>query len=477
MPDAGAERETRMTAAYAVTPATAAARLRKLAKERRLADRAPQLNALADALAAGSGTPDAPDGGPGIERWAGIDLFSAFLQEDTIGPAVGVRRWLGPPLDIAIQILFFIPIAVTWIGLMQATLAYRQALRLRAFAGKSFLEGWQSGFQGKLPKPYYLDRIALYVVCIIVLLMVLIVIHFFYRSKPDEDERARLHRELAGALTDADLQLAPLRISAPAEAAAALHKATAGFTRTAATIREVGETAASVQREAVGGLTALVKAMAQVEMLSTSMQAAAGKIDHSSLRLEERLSEISTTTSAIAAAEVELVRQIGVSSDRLSGGMDGLVRRFQDAATENQREMSSAIGGSSEKITDALTAGAAHVREVFAEVTAAAAAYTGRVEHAADVLGKAGDTVSEMPRVVIELKDRVADLGGRITDLEKAIAVARAAIPRAEGFPASAQDAIRDLRAAADGLRATTEALRNVSSARPRRRFGREPVP
>jgi len=453
-----------MTETVSTGRANPSTRLRKLAANPRIAGRAPQLRALAEALDTES---DPVEGVLGVERWAGLDLFAAFLQEDTVGSPTGLRRWLGPLVDIMIQVLFFVPIAITWLGLMLATLAYESASRLKAFAGTSFLAGWQSGFADKLPKVFYLDRVALYVVIVIALLIILMIVQFCYSGKPPEDERVRLYRDLADVLTETELRLAPLRVSAPAEAAAALHRATTEFTKTAATIRSVGETAHRVQREAIGSLEALVTAMGRAESLSTSMLASAEGIGESSRTLGERLTEISMTTSAIAAAEVELVRQIGVSSDRLSSSMDMMIHRFQDAVVANQVDVSTAVDSSASKISSALAAGADRVKGALAEIQSTACAYTRRVELAADTLGKADTTIQEIPQVISELRPRIADLGDRIAELERAIAVAKTAVSRDSDFPANIRDVLGDLRTAASELRAASEALRTAPPRKP----------
>ena len=459
-----------MTAVVTPSRANAAIRLRVLAGKPGLRGQADQLRALAAALDAET---DAGEITPDIERWAGVDIHAAFLHEEVIGSPGRHGRWASSLLEIVIRVLFFAPIVITWLGLMLATVAYQHAVKMKSFSGTTFLQGWQSGFAGHLSAMFYLNRLALYVVTVITALVVLLIVQYF-DERNSERERMLLYQDLAAALTDADLQLALLRVSAPAEAAAALHRATTGFNKTADTIREVGETASLAQREAVESLAAVVTAMGRAEALSAAMHNAADGIGKSSSQLEERLTEISTTTSAIAAAELGLVREIGTSSERLSGSMDTMVRRFQEAVTANHAEVSAAFDSSSNKITNALTTAAGQVRESLAELTSAAAGYARRAESAADLLEKTDATIGQIPGIVSELKVRVADLGDRVAELQRAIVDAAAAVPKAGASPLGpSRDLLADLSRAANELRMASEVLR-TSAGEKRRRWLRK---
>jgi hypothetical protein len=434
---------------------------RKLADQPRLSRISPELNALADALDPAKQT-DA-------HSWAGVDLFSSLLHEDAVGPPR--HAWFGRTLDICVQALFFAPIFVTWLALTEATRAYRQTLRIKAFAGESFLAGWQSGFNGHLLAAFYLDQVAFDVVLLIAVLVAGLTVQSVYHSRVDEDEPAKLHQDLARWLTAAQLELAPIRLSSPSHIAEELHDATTEFAKTATAIREVGEIAERTQAEASSGLTAVETALTQVKNLAQTVEAASKSVDKSSLAMEQRLSEIKSTTSAIVDAETSLVQQIGLHSTDLSASTNDLSARIQNAVEGNQKQMSAAVASSSAKIATTLDAGADHIRSALAEITVAGAQYTHQVEQAADVLGLASDAVNKLPATVADLQRQVTvsagelqrqanEMGGRIENLGEAIGRAKEVLPTAASIPADLRAVLHDLSAAAAALQSASVAFR-----------------
>jgi hypothetical protein len=454
-------------------PFATATELRRLARQPRLAQIGTQLGALADAVD--------PNLQKDAHNWAAVDLFPAFLHEDAVSEPR--RVWLARALDIWVQVLFFAPIIITWIGLMEATRAYRQMVKVKAFATESFLEGWQSGFHGRLAGAFYLDQVAFYVVLAIAVLVGSMIVQSIYRSKVDEDEPAKLYQELARALTAAQVALAPIRLSSPRHIAEELHDATAGLAKSATAIREAGETARSTQQEASKGLTAVSAALTEVQGLAKTVQAAAGNVDKASHAIEQRLAEIKSTTSAIVDAETNFVQQIGQHSTNLSTSTNGLAASIKGAVEGNQQQMSAAVEGSSAKIAATLDTGAGQIRSALTEITVAGAQYTHQVEQAADVLGLADDAVNKLPGAIAELQQRVIEMGDRIGDLGKAIGEAKDAMPSPAAIPADFQAALRDLNAAATALRSASVALREGpqqwSPGPPQRRwfFGRRRRP
>jgi hypothetical protein len=449
----------------ALDQAATAEGLRNLAARPRLAQVSPELIALADAVD--------PVLRKDVHNWAGVDLFSAFLREGTVSPG---RVWFGRILDIWVQVLFFVPIIVTWFGLYEATKAYRQAIKIKAFASESFLAGWQSGFHGNLSGAFSLDQVAIDVVLVIVVLVVSMIVQSVSHSLVDEDEPAKLYQELARLLTAAQLALAPVRFSSPTHIAEELHDASVEFAETATAIREVGEIAKRTQADAATGLTTVTGALAEVKNLATTVQASAGNVDRASQAMEQRLAGVASTTAAIAAAESSLVKEIGQHSTNLSASTNGLSDSIKNALAGSQQQMTAAVESSSTKIASALDAGADQIRSALAELSVAGAQYTHQVEQAADVLGLADDAVNKLPGSVAELQQRVAEVGDRIENLGKAITEAKDVMPTVTDIPADLRAALSELRAAAASLQAASVVLREgrLMAPQPRRRlFGR----
>ncbi|MEV4092105.1 hypothetical protein [Streptosporangium saharense] len=232
-----------------VTDQELAAELRELADHPCLAARQDQLHDLADAVI-----------DPGeAERWCEIDLFAAFSPDDTIltdaqqerGRRFGLGAAVGPAL-------VFVPIFITWLGLMMATGAYGDVLDTGGpeAARRPFLEMWQQGFDGRLPEFFKFDNIALCTLAAIFCLILWTVLENVTKNrKEDAAERdlATLRVRLRAALTRASLLLGAVRLSSPARFGAELNK-------TAADIGSVGTMARKVHTELVEALTLTLEA-------------------------------------------------------------------------------------------------------------------------------------------------------------------------------------------------------------------------
>lgn len=465
-----ATRTAGSTAAGLPAPAgnTSAARLCALARKRRLSGRRAELEDLASAL----------DGNGGIDRWSGIDLFSAFFQDDTIGPPA--TAWPGRILDIFTQALFFMPIAVTWFGLMKATEAYRQTLNLKSAAGQSFLSQWQTGFYGHLSGAFYLDRIAGYVIALILALIVLMTVQSLLHARVDDDDTASLFQELARALTSAALELAPRRVSAPEEAAAKLSDAAAEFGRTATAIREVGEIARDAQDEARKGVSAVGDALGSVETAvtaaggaATAAGTAASGAEAAADAMARQVTKLTTTAEAVVTAEAAVAGMLKDTQGKLGSSVDGVTAKIGDSIKASQAQVAAAVRDSSAKIADSLSAGSAEVRSALAEVSATGAAYASQVEQATDLMGQASQTIQAIPGAVSGLEAGMASVATQVGGLGQAVASARSALPGDGGLSADLRATLSNLSAAAASLQSAAVALQaaaRVQPARPRRR-------
>jgi hypothetical protein len=455
-----------MTTAPDPVAGEAAEKLKGLAGEPRLSARKDQFTALAEAI----------EGGVDRERWADIDLYAAFGQENAIDPAGGWLR-AGGHLGGLIQILVFTPIGVTWFGLMAATSAYRQTLTVPRLAGESFLQGWQTGFGGRLTDALTLSHIALYTVILIALIVILTAAHFL-AAGAEERDRGALLRRLGEAITAADLVLAPIRSGSLSTTTAEFSKVSAEISKVSAEVRKVsaevsktaadvgktavdigkvGKTADQAQGKALASLDTAREALARVELGTEALAKAADTVG-------ERLGDVGAATKAVAAAETELARSVKDSGDRLNNSVDGIGGRVQDAIGASQRAMSAAVSDSSARIADALDGGASQVRDGLTGIQATGAVYVHRVEVAADILGQAGQTIQDLPAAVQLLHRRVADLGDRITELDNGISAATAAA--AAGTTAVGLDAaVNDLKDSANALQAAARLLLAVPAA------------
>jgi hypothetical protein len=348
--------------------------LGRLAPGLPLEDRLGELEAALRALDSRPAEPDE------ARRWASVDLLGSFLGEENDIPGRGrVSRFL----DLSVQVLVFVPIAVTWLGLFIAARAYQEADSAGALHGESFMQGWQNGFGGRVPGVFVFDKIALYTFVLVTALIVITAARVV-RDRGEAERQARLRRRLAAALVRADVLLAPYRLPAPDRAAREFEAAADKMAGTVTAIDTIASTAVGAQRTAAEALTAVTVAVASVERAVLAAAAAASALEGAPDRFGDHLDQLATATSRVALAERDLIDATGKASMSIAGALED---------------------------------GAQQVRESIGTVGAAAASYASRTEVAADVLGQAQQTIAGLPDVVAELRADVRSLGGDVTAL------------------------------------------------------------
>ncbi|MGW3362240.1 hypothetical protein ACWDOR_04785 [Streptosporangium canum] len=456
-----------------VTDQELVAELRELADHPHLMARQEQLRDLADAIT-----------DPGkAERWCEIDLFAAFSPDDTIlvddGPAgttprrrkPGRRRGLGAAIGPA---LVFVPIFITWLGLMMATGAYGDVLEANGLeaARRPFLEMWQQGFDGRLPGFFKFDNIALCTLAAIFCLILWTVFENITRNtREDASDRdlGVLRVRLRKAMTQASLVLSQVRLSSPVRFGAELGK-------TAADIGSVGATARKVHTELVEALTLTLDATRKttdalagsaldvrdaVELLggrlatinstcddlTSAVSRASAMIDSAGSRTGQAVTnvgnQLSTTISQTTldlrrAFNDEFVRSMRSVHSTVSG-LDTQVGKLVDAtvsigyAVDRAAVSMDSVGSSTEKagdllggrVTDTL-AGAAEdlrrtfgntsteIREALGDWSATAGAHASRIELVSDASGRTVALIEQtrdtLDRLPTALANVLADL-------------------------------------------------------------------
>ncbi|HEX6470636.1 MAG TPA: hypothetical protein VF069_16170 [Streptosporangiaceae bacterium] len=379
-----------------------AARLRALADEERLSGRSAQLRRLADDLANESG----------LERWAEIDLYAAFLRDDTIEARARppLRRAIGTALDLLPAILIFLPIVVTWIGLYNATLAYRQSRGDPNLVGKSFLEQWQTGFDHRLSERLYFDRIALWTLFGIGLLVAVSLAQALLRRRADRldaMEHATLTRRLATALTDADFQLSRYRLND----ASRLELGSRQLVEAADRVSRAGEVAQEIQREARDGLREVRESLDRVRELADalltgeqSVRAAGERLGDAVTGIGTRLDEVSAASGSVATAAADLSRSVSADSA-------GLRQAVEQAVTSSTEKMRTAVGESQRdaaaRLAGALDGSATSISRALDEWRQEGAMYSHRHETAADHLGQVVGSIERLMDRVARSLDRL----------------------------------------------------------------------
>jgi len=370
-----------------------AGQLRKLARQYETPE---LLVDLADAL---GGAARATPGQDRALSWATVNLQAAFLGGDS---ALRVRTGPGwKYVHGVLEVLVFVPIFTTWLGLILATSAYRNALSAGALGGESFLEGWQTGFGGRLPGVLDFGSLASVTVVAVGALMAL----------TGDSVRRRLRAEsvrsqLAAVLVKAELVLADYRLGAPERLARKLDLASTGLDQTVTAIAATGKMVAEVQQQAVDALSAITPALASLQNAASSVENVpdllGGHLDQMSKALRSSISQVGQSVGQVGQA-------------------------LGDVALA-QREVVSAGTEASAEITGVLTAGATRMREVLTDVSSTAAAYAYRVELAADVLGQTQEILNRFPDAIDGMTAAVSQLRGDVTSLRDRVSKVETAV-------------------------------------------------
>lgn len=322
-----------------------------------------------------------------IRQWAAIDLFGVFLGDGNDTGEDGPQDRTSRNLEVAVRALVFAPIVWTWAGLTAASIAYRAAVTAGALHGESFLQGWQTGFGGRLIGLFVFDKLA-FGTSLLVAALIGVTIWHAIRTRQVEERVSRRRHRLTDALLRADLLLAPYRLPANEQATLEIDGAIARLAGTVGAIEAAGEVAARTQSKAADAVAAATAALAAVERAVTSAASAAVTLEKAPDRLAEHLDQLATTTARIAKAERDLVDATGDASAQIAG---------------------------------ALQDGADQVRDSVATVGAAAANYATRTELAADILGQARQAVDALPVAVTALRADVTTVGSQLSGLTQAL--------------------------------------------------------
>lgn len=370
------------------------AQLRELAAHERLRHRAAQLRRLADDLEAEHDLP----------RWAEVGLYDAFLRDDTVAPPR--KSALRAFFDLMPGILIFLPIGITWFGLAVSTQAYRESRGDAALAGKSFLEQWQTGFNGRLAEGLYFDQIALWTLFAIGLLLTVSLAQAMVRWRTDraaEQERVLLLGRLATALTAVDFRLSEFRMND----AAHLRLGAQELSQAAEQIREAADLARVSQAKANEGLEKVREGLDRLREVidearqdGTLMQDAVQRVGDVVADIGGELRGVTTAVGTVTTAAQELTRSATASGDQLRDAVQRFftdaTARLQDSVVKSREELSADIGRTGDAIREALDAWRMN-----------GAIYTHRNEVAADQLGIIVSSLEELLRAVERLPESV----------------------------------------------------------------------
>ena len=200
--------------------------------------------------------------------------------------------------------------------------------------------------------------------------------------------------DAAAGRLDASFDAAEAKVDAMAARLDTTLDTAARKVRTAAeAVADAASIAATAQQQAVAAINAASAAIASAGAAAAAASGAAAALTTATDQLSERVDQVTSATSAVAAAERDLI---------------------------------DATNAASGHVTQALTDSASFVRDKLDEAGATASAYVTRVEVAADILGQAHlvidglpEVISSLENVVVTLRDNVNTISGQLLSLNQ----------------------------------------------------------
>ncbi|MEV6972898.1 methyl-accepting chemotaxis protein [Kitasatospora sp. NPDC093806] len=392
--------------------------LRDLADRPGLAHRQEELKELGLAL---SGTGD-------LDRWADLDLVHSFVRPESVRAAVRPRpeqrfwSWV----EVALGGLVFVPLLVTWLGLMQATSAYQALIGADAKqAGRPFLQLWQTGFEGRLPGWATFGDIALSASVFIALLLGFSVAHGLRKAGAERREAAaageaeELLAALAPVLTRAQVVLNERRRASPQRFVAELTGAAETLERlgrqAADTQRDLGAAALVVEQSVTGAKERLAEAGAAVDPLRRAVDGIEQAVDGIGQAVRESGERLAGTVRDGGDRLAETVRDGAAATGDLvhrSGKQAVEAAELVRAATDR---VGTELAGAGERVEDAVR-----------DLAVAQRGFTTGAETVADLSGRLLERIDGLTREVAAMADRVAAAASAATAAADRLDAARA---------------------------------------------------
>ena len=361
-----------MTTTSKPNAGTVAQRLRNLAKEPLLAHHASQLGQLATDLAVGKRA----------ACWAELDLHEAFVVDEHGSEEALYTRKIRNA-EIARGALIFLPLVITWIGIALATQAYSAALEQSPeLAGQAFIALWERGFDGAGSFSIPLSTVALLDVIAIAALIAVAVYLQIARSRAEVTQTADLQRvrtQLASALLDASLHLAPAKYSSPERFQAALNDSAESM---GVLLEQLKESAASSAKAAATASEATARLTSSADTLSGAserVEVASGQFTASVEQIQTPLSELTEAMSALEASAARQHSELSAVTAQLAATLSGLqltAQRADDRAATLATQLGASLTAHQQYATE-LGRGMADQQALTAALSAAASSLAG----------------------------------------------------------------------------------------------------
>lgn len=268
-----------------------------------------------------------------LAYWAGTNPFELLPVPDT----PGVRKHLRISRRLALwrNVIIFIPLALTWYSIAEATSAFEEFVARNGASTVNFLEFWQNGY-GLLPEFWRIGSVARLDVLIIVVIIAMSLVVGLLQSRAQrtdaiESQRAE-HSRLALALDvsqylhdfrDVSIAQVDERI---ADAVRTLHTASQDLAQAAEHLQRQQDVQSSVPNQ----LEALLE---QLAALTTATDTG----------IRDAGSALESSIAAIAASVTELDRAMRTDVVDAGVGLAAEARQVEQQIVELQRRLAALL--------------------------------------------------------------------------------------------------------------------------------------
>lgn len=324
----------------------------------------------------------------GLTEWADLDLVGTFARSDLIREPEGDGQHKLDLLNSVLSVLVFLPVIVTWFGLVVATEAYRRMISApngtEKVAGRSFLQLWQQGFDGALPVFFSFGWMAIFT---LILLGAIIVITLYTSQRSQRLARTRrADRELlldglVPLLIQAQLLASESRLSSPVRFAAELSRSGRELgeliERTVRSQEEASRFAAVAQET-----VRLIQPIAQkIQQVNTDVLGATAAAK----------SAFAATQAASASLELAITSHLESGTRQIREATDAALIRADQLGTAGQQ----LLVETARRIEEQLTAADGRQRDQLTEIRADIESTAAALRKACEQLAGAGTDLSE----------------------------------------------------------------------------------
>lgn len=332
--------------------------------------------------------------------WGNIDLVQV-INPDAIADRY---EWLNQPahsgpgslsriLEAGRNVLIFLPIAVTWLAISQATSAYHQLLSLCLQkcpnqVQQPFLYLWEQGFGGGFPDMLRLSNVGLIDAGILALILLATL---YVSAATGQSNRWQEQQEQYVRATAQTLRLD--LINTLADASLLLHDQASPIVSPTTRLDDVARAIVQMSNDILNQFGNLKTSLADV---ANQMALQFRTTEAATQRLISQIGDINTIMSMLQAA----ITQFQTAGEAVSDRLTNLVRPIEDL-TRQQGQLLNRVNDSADHLKDS----AAHLENLRTDQQK----WTDRI---ADTLAQQDDVIGKLDSIA----NTLSNLGGHLDD-------------------------------------------------------------